>query len=951
MKQLSTALLTAALFTASTLCAARGYIVYNLSTQAVTPLASVSDDDLYSGKYRETAEMLFVRDTDATEENYYIGVFELTEAQEKVLWSSDEASGETVTGSGAAYATSGTWSKTIPEKHPLLSFPTVAQWTAYAGDPEKPCNVFQGRGDSYGPFSLSIWYNTYFLTKKEVKANDYGVFDIFGNVAEYTTDKGEFYGGFADSTCKFLDLTAESGVAASDVPTTGTNTNLLGARLIYTPPEAQKYEVITQLQIRYTDTETVTEELSREAYTVDTAVKIPVCPANYDLVERTVTAPDGFSLDPDATGFTMPAGIVTVTYAVKPYLTIQVQGGTVVSGTQTTPVTELKAYPGDTLTFTALPPSGTLQCFETWTLPDNTAKDTETFSVTIERNAFSDATPSGSTLTYTATYTEIVPESCARVLVYGGTVTLVSGESYGEGYYTPDAKLTLTAPDIDGYTFEAWQQDGDDTSSDATLSDATFTHTAGAAGTTVIFTPRYALNAASGELSVTKIGEADASADTARVEVGYLAGTTSGYTLGEEKNPFTYYATTENKATFLELDTASQTINYDEDENFPSSLTAIPTLKRVAPEGKMPYYVGLHETTRAHTQILAILAEVKRLSAEEETDSVKERLAVLKEQQEAFFKSVSTEDADDTPHVCTATETNPHGSYFDNIKTVFGITAGLPTVEQIAGISEDYKDGPQPNDPLEGSNIKAETIFSGGDGRRPGDYKATELARCDYYGFYDILGNVLDMFADGTLRGGNCAIPAGLCKINDSQGTFPSAFPGAFRPVVAVREKLKVTIEGLTDQDGKERSDPLTVLPDQVIQLAPQVKSGAVFAGWQATVNGATTPIDEVNGSYPYTVTTDVTLTPIFSDGKLTLTCENCLGPESAVPGGTVRIYAETPGKPLQHLTVTPAEAAAAINVAAGTVTFAAEATGAVTVTATYDIPEPAKPGYRFGLR
>lgn len=937
MKQLSTALLTAALFTASTLCAELKYISYDLANPAADPIA-VPVANIKAAEYHTGSTMLFVQDTEISEE-YYIGAFEVTVAQARALgWTTTEASGE-------AYATSKSWAHTIPATLPRLTFPAVAQWQAYAGKPVQPCNVYQGANSIFGPFALSKWYTDYLSTGK-VTANTRGVFDIFGNVAEYAADTGKFYGGFADASCKIADLTAESGVAASAVPTNGINSQLLGARLIYTPPEAQKYEVITQLQIRYTDTETVTEELSREAYTVDTAVKIPVCPANYDLVERTVTAPDGFSLDPDATGFTMPAGIVTVTYAVKPYLTIQVQGGTVVSGTQTTPVTGLKAYPGDTLTFTALPPSGTLQRFEAWTLPDNTAKDTESFSVTIERSSFSASTPSGTTLTYTAAYTEIKPANCARVLVYSGTVTLDSGESYGEGYYTPGAKLTLTAPDIDGYTFEAWQQDGADTSSDET-----FTHTAGAAGTTVIFTPRYTLSTASGELSVTKIGEADASADTARVEVGYLAGTTSGYTLGEEKNPFTYYATTENKATFLELDTVSQTINYDEDENFPSSLTAIPTLKRVAPEEGQPYYVGLHETTRAHTQILAILAEIKRLAAEEETDSVKERLAVLKEQQEAFFKSVSTEDADDTPHVCTATETNPHGSYFDNIKTVFGITAALPTVEQIAGISEDYKTGPQPNNPVEVSKIKAETIFSGGNGRDALDYKATELARCDYYGFYDILGNVLDMFADGTLRGGNCAIAAGLCKIDDSQGTFPSAFPGAFRPVVAVRKKLEVTIEGLTDQNGKELSDPLTVLPDQVINLAPQVKSGTVFAGWQATVNGATTPIDEVNGSYPYTVTTDVTLTPIFSDGKLTLSCENCCGPESAVPGGTVRIYAETPGKPLQNLTVTPAEAAAAINVAAGTVTFAAEATGTVTVTATYDVPEPAKPGYRFGLR
>lgn len=929
MKRLSTALLAAALFTASTLWAELKYISYDLANPTADPVA-VPVEDIKEAEYHTGSKMLFVQNT-AVSEEYYIGAFEVTVAQaERLGWLT------TTSNSGVAYATATDGPDyNFGTQHSLagfsrLTFPSVAQWSAYTGTPAQPCNVYWGR-ESFprGPFSLSVWYETYFLKNKEVKVNAYGVFDIFGNVAEYAVGEGVdaygqptvthlFYGGFAHGNCTYDSLVSNGVIthatAAAITTITGSGDPRLGARLIYTPPEAQKYTVTVTLNGDPVGTPISAKE--NDSVSFDE----PNLPFGHDLVSRTVTP----ELEISGTSFTMPAQNVTIAYVTAPYLTLTVSGGT---------ATETKVFKGDTVTLTPAP--GNYQRFNSWSSPEDPESNiTEVLSedgtLTLTVEAIAD-TEAGTALTYTATF-----DTCPRVLVYSGTAEVnAAGTAYGEGYYAPGSILTLTASDVPGYKLTGWTIKTDGTT---TLSGNTVT--VGSYNTDdAVLSPVYATGPVVNP-EVTRIGEEATASEndtvySAKTVLGYKAGTTTEYTV--DGNTFVHYDTELRTEPYVSFNTETVSIDYSDSEPTGSKTTA-PTLKRVALDGAQPYYVGIYETTVAHTANLA-----KALDSKAEVT-------------ESDLKDID-------PQIYKNGTAAHHTTYFANIKTLFGVEVSLPTVAQIEGITKAGLGTDEDGNPeiYAGTGYKADPKITadmvlhhnnhpkttdGLTNTNPTALNYQEVGKMtvDPYGFYDLWGNVLEMMANGELIGGHCNSNPNSCNLTVTD-SYPSNFPGAFRPAVTVPKKLSVTIEGI--------NEPFTVLPDQKILLAPQMKAGKTFTGWQATVGGTTTDIakDTGTGRYPYTVTKDVELTPVFSEEvpMITLAYTNCTGPEKALPGSTTAVYATTPGYKLLSLTVTPAAAAEEINVAAGTVTFAAEATGAVTVTATYDIP--AKPGYRFGLR
>ena len=98
------------------------------------------------------------------------------------------------------------------------------------------------------------------------------------------------------------------------------------------------------------------------------------------------------------------------------------------------------------------------------------------------------------------------------------------------------------------------------------------------------------------------------------------------------------------------------------------------------------------------------------------------------------------------------------------------------------------------------------------------------------------------------------------------------------------------------------------------------------------------------------TITAATSLTATFSDPLAEIALDyngEILGPATAFPGTTIKVYPKTPGVMLKSLSVSPASAAT-VDPDLGTITFNESATDAVTITATYALPAS---GFRFQLR
>ena len=353
------------------------YLVYDLSTKTTE---TVTNPDVTADEYHTGSKMLFVRDTSLADQDkpYYIGVFEVTQAQAKQLnWTGASEGG------GWAYGTS-TESNFVNRSLPAnVAFPTHAQWIAYTDDPaslsndaKKDINI--NGGVDLVTYSQEVWYKTYLCASpSKLKSNSHGVYDIYGNVAEYATEGavggvegGPFYGG-AFRVDRFNNLSSGDNLRTQGKASSRYGTaNVCGARLVYMPPKEQLYSVSVFLDNEDVTKATVTvpEGMTPAELKVGTSVTVsaPTPEKWYRLKERTVT--QGNLTFTEAVGapitFKMPTSDVTIAYTSELYGTITVKNARM-RVNEGEWGTTAQVVEGDTVTLKADEP-GQYQFFSRW---------------------------------------------------------------------------------------------------------------------------------------------------------------------------------------------------------------------------------------------------------------------------------------------------------------------------------------------------------------------------------------------------------------------------------------------------------------------------------------------------------------------------------------------------------------------------------------------------------
>ncbi len=294
--------------------AAFNYLTYDLMKETATYLTSAPD--VKAEEYRTAEKMLFVQDT-SVDSSYYISVFEVTHDQAQVLgWGGTDS---------AYYAYSSTAWNTQPNALKTdLSFPTEAQWLAYAdGDVVPFCNTYGAEnGGLFQTFSLDVWYGKNANTN--YKANKHGVFDIYGNVAEYISDTEKFNGGWAADNCDYDTLKATpssyNDKLATAIPNATNGKGLLGARLVYTP--AETYTVTVKR-----DGATI-ETLTNRRAGEKVVLTPPTVGTGYELTYGVTPEVSDWVATQSSISFTMPATAVTVSYTTKAFVTVTLNGVT-----------------------------------------------------------------------------------------------------------------------------------------------------------------------------------------------------------------------------------------------------------------------------------------------------------------------------------------------------------------------------------------------------------------------------------------------------------------------------------------------------------------------------------------------------------------------------------------------------------------------------------------------
>lgn len=447
------------------------YLVYDLSTKTTE---TVTNPDVTADEYHTGSEMLFVRDTTVADQTYYIGVFEVTRAQAATLkWTGVPENNH----DGWAYGTNaeGNFATAVKPLPKNLAFPTHAQWVAYTDDPatltneaKKYINIKDG-ASSWQTYSSEEWYNDHLCASpSQLKPNSHGVYDIYGNVAEYAT-KGEgdgpFYGGAAAD--RFTQLSENSqenlrnnGKLASKY---GKDSHSCGARLVYMPPKEQLYSVtVTLEEADVTETTvTVPEGADPAALAVGTSVTVtPPTPAAGKRLSGYTVTPDTLDFTEASNGtltFTMPTSAVTIAYTSEPYGTITVEGGmAMVTHDEETISAEngTEVVQGDIVTLLTVE-SAAYERFTGWTVTKDGGEPTPIEPTTDEETQESvyayeiPALDGGETFAFTAVFEKIpyatitVKNGHAEVngetvteVVNGQEVTLVANDSGAHQVFT-----------------------------------------------------------------------------------------------------------------------------------------------------------------------------------------------------------------------------------------------------------------------------------------------------------------------------------------------------------------------------------------------------------------------------------------------------------------------------------------------------------------------------------
>ncbi len=907
------------------------YIVYNLADNTVSEIED-EPTDLKSGYFGD--KMLFVCDGTT---DYYMGVFEVTEHQaNKMGWGASESS---TPNPNAAWAVK-VWPKTNPELPTSLSFSTAGQWKQYAfreGDDASTdivdyCNLYNSDACPGFTYSLSQW-SEHITTAAGYTSNKYGVFDIYGNVEEYTVG-GTFYGYSADTHCDIKTTVRKDPYGKCSNPS---DLPLRGARLVYTKSGEGSYTVTVK---------TATTNLYTASHKPGDSVSftVPTPTEGCRFVVEVTPAELVLTTQGEKASFTMPESNVEITYISKTYMTLTIKDG---EKTVTYEPTE-----GETITYEASQQLPYL--FENWSV-EGWNGITYNSSDKVLNLTVPALTEIGRTTTFTANY-EIAP----RVLVYNGTAALKvegeeqpqpQGEAYGNGFYKTDSTILLTPSEIPHKRFIKWQKVEEGKEDIFTTKNEV---TVGANNTTVTYIAQYEDAAESVEKTTMRIGEKTGTEKT-RTSFGYTAKGQTSATDNEGHNTFIYHETELYANDYLIFDLkegeSTQSPSLDALFNIDTYKKAKLVMKRIVP------------TIPANFQPVTAHNRDDDGIRKETLQQLTPYYVAIFETTVAQYNAVTTGTSGDTTttwYSTNWTDSSPYAEFFKDFNDKFNledVKATLPSRDQIAmitiaglGKDEDNKDEVYTG---AGAPIDSYATYYGDT-----KIKAEEMVKrseVDPYGFYNLWGGFYEILSDQqgvSLGGGNDAVAApATCNLlfNDSD----EAYQYTVRPAISLlkRHAVKIQEEGAAKAllEGE-------VFDKQEIILQPQASAKKLFTGWQVTTTSGTEVITDF--TEPYVVTEDVTLTPRFEEPiasvNLSYPNDTCTGPDTLVPGATTLIYPPI-GKRIASLTVTD-EGGAEVEVVIaynedGTATLNVPLTikvSSITLTANY---ASARKGYRFRIR
>lgn len=928
------------------------YLVYDLSTGHTE---TVTNPDVTAEVYHTGSKMLFVRDSKVADQTYYIGVFEVTRAQAATLkWTGVPENNH----DGWAYGTTTEGNFATPVK-PLpknLAFPTYDQWVAYTDDPatlsdDAKMDVNIKNGASRVIISQEKWYNEYLCaSSSQLDSNSHGVYDIYGNVAEYVTGGtggGPFYGGAAadaDSFKQLLDTSYDklrlSGKLASRY--NENNANVCGARLVYMPPKEQFYSVTVTLD--GTDvteaTVTVPEGMTPAELKVGTSVTVtPPTPAEWHrLSGRTVTQGNlTFTEAVDGTlTFNMPTSDVTIAYTSEPYGTITVKNARM-RVNEGAWGTTAQVVEGDTVTLKADEP-GQYQFFSQW---NGAAGDT----------LFVDKTLMGK-----ETVIEAVYQYYPRVIVVGGTATVAEADAekaFGNGYYAMGTVLTLEAQELPGYKFTAWTVDVAEKAGSLDAERGTYTIGANDAGTTVTLTATYAYDESGESGTVTP---ADIHLGSTLAEGVYTAHPLFGWAPAEEEtaildtagNRYLSYPY-ENAGLFaiLPLTGEDHTITYQDAE--PTRDNPAPERPTAPPQpnfSELPQdqrEAAMEEWLKEREEYLKKLDEYWKeyeawLSSASSSSSLNtsrlllRRVSPTTEGKRDFYlgvfetpignianleklaKGTTSYDASSKAPFCARTtgarDYPDLNSYLTLINGQFNVAARFPTQADVIAVGDQTRaNPPDPANPGAGYGLgRAErhgtnydinlvcktspassmVVAQGGDST-PANVDGMEV---DPYGFYGLWGNCWEASSNGAGFGGSTDFAAERdadlnCRTDVTTASYPNGKTVlALRPAIDVEEAVVIYV-------GKESSaTAVQVAPGQDLFADLSVlptKALSRCTGW-------TLGDTKIKAGKNHTVTTEddgKILVPTWEETPVSIPvkCVDCLGPETAYPGQTVTVY------------------------------------------------------------
>lgn len=921
------------------------YLVYDLSTKTTE---TVTNPDVTSPDYHTGSKMLFVRDTSLADQTYYIGVFEVTQAQADTLgWDGASERGGWAYGTNAA---SNFASHSLPTN---VAFPTHGQWVAYTDDPATLSNDAKGdiniSGGVLSRQTLEAWYKSYLCASpSKLKSNSHGVYDIYGNVAEYATDgegTGPFYGGAsaqADRIGQLADTSNDKlrlqGKASSRYGTA----NGCGARLVYMPPKEQLYSVSVSLDNADVTETTVTvpEGMDPAALAVGTSVTVtPPTPASGKrLSGRTVTQGNlTFTEAVDAPiTFKMPTSDVTIAYTSEPYGTITVKNARM-RVNEGEWGTTAQVVVGDTVTLDADEP-GQYQFFSQW---NGAAGDT----------LFVDETLMGKETTIEAVY-----QYYPRVIVVGGTATVAEADaenSFGNGYYAMDTVLTLEAETLSGYKFSGWTVDKADMADALDTERGTYTIGANDAGTTVTLTATYEYDESGESGTVTP---ADIHLGSTLDEGVYTAHPLFGWAPAEEEtaildtagNRYLSYPY-ENAGLFaiLPLTGEDHTITYQDAE--PTRDNPAPERPTAPPQpnfSELPQdqlEAAMEEWLKEREEYLKKLDEYWKeyeawLSSASSSSSLNtsrlllRRVSPTTEGKRDFYlgvfetpignianleklaKGTTSYDASSKAPFCARTtgarDYPDLNSYLTLINGQFNVAARFPTQADVIAVGDQTRaNPPDPANPGAGYglgraechgpnydiNLVCKTspassmVVAQGGNSKPANADGMKV---DPYGFYGLWGNCWEASSNGAGFGGSTDFAAERdadlnCRTDVTTDSYPNGKTVlALRPAIDVEEAVVIYV-------GKESSaTAVQVAPGQDLFADPSVlptKALSRCTGW-------TLGDTKIKAGENHTVTTEddgKILVPTWekTPASVTVKCVDCLGPETAYPGQTVTVY------------------------------------------------------------